>query len=138
LTDPTPSTPPPTSLDELRRRAADQQRQEAVPDFHIDVRPERERVVVSPEGDVDIATVDSIGAQMDELAVSGFSMVVLDLRGVTFMDSTGLSLIVRQSARTDVDVRIVDGAHSVSRLIDLTGVRDVVKFVPHDETPPRP
>jgi anti-sigma B factor antagonist len=130
-------TPPPTSLEELRRRAADQ-RTDAPPGFHIDVRPDRERVVVSPEGDIDLATVDRIGAQMDELAVSGFPTIVLDLRGVTFMDSTGLSLIVRQSARSDVDVRLVDGAGPVSRLIDLTGVREVLHFVAPDDAPPRP
>lgn len=117
---------------------AEQQRLQTPPSFRIDVRPERERVVVSPEGDVDLATVDRIAGQLDELAGSGFRAVVLDLRGVTFMDSTGVSLLVRQSARTDLDVQIVDGEEPVSRLIDLTGVREVLRFVPADQTPSRP
>ena len=132
------ATPPPRSLDELRHRVAEQQREATPPTFRIDVRPDRERVVVSPEGDVDLATVDRIAAQLDELAGSGFPVVVLDLRGVTFMDSTGVSLLVRQSARDDVEVRLVDGREPVSRLIDLTGVREVLRFVAADDTPPRP
>jgi anti-sigma B factor antagonist len=120
-------------LDELR----DQARDGRPPVFRIDVHPERERVVVAPVGDVDIATVGEIRAQLDELATAGFGTLVLDLRGVTFLDSTGIRLIVCQSGREDVDVRLIDGAAAVSRLFDLTGLRDGLRFVGADETPPR-
>jgi anti-anti-sigma factor len=104
--------------------------------FRVDVRPEHERVVVSPAGDVDLATVGTVGSRMDDLAAAGFAVLVLDLRGVTFLDSMGLSLIVRQCRRTDVHVCLVDGVEPVSRLFDLTGLREDLRFLAPPEAPP--
>jgi anti-sigma B factor antagonist len=104
--------------------------------FRVDVHPERHRVVVAPAGDVDLATVGQVRAQLDDLASAGFDVLVLDLRAVTFIDSMGLTLIVRQCRRTDVEVRLIDGAAPVSRLFDLTGLREILRFLPSDEAPP--
>jgi anti-anti-sigma factor len=58
---------------------------------------------------------------------------VLDLRGLSFMDSTGLRAIVWQANRTDVTVEFIDGAPPVARLFDLTSVRQLLSFIqPHE------
>jgi anti-anti-sigma factor len=105
--------------------------------FRVEVHPERRRVVVAPAGDMDLATVGQVGSQLDDLASAGFDVLVLDLRAVTFLDSTGLTLIVRQCRRTDVEVHLIDGAEPVSRLFDLTGLREALRFLPSHEAPPQ-
>jgi anti-anti-sigma factor len=96
--------------------------------FRVEVRPDRSRVVVIPRGELDIATVDAVTAEIDELAARGFAQIVLDLRCVCFMDSTGVRLVLGQCRRPDVQVTVVDGSPAVSRLFDLTGVRGIVPF----------
>ena len=62
--------------------------------FRIDVEPERESVRVAPVGELDIATVEKLRAEVDRLREAGFTDLVLDLRGVRFLDSTGLRLVL--------------------------------------------
>jgi anti-sigma B factor antagonist len=97
--------------------------------FDIKIRPARERVVVAPRGELDIATTERVAEAVDELVQAGFAEIVLDLREISFMDSTGLRLVLRQSRRSDTTVRIVDGAEPVARIFDLTGVRSELRFL---------
>jgi anti-anti-sigma factor len=96
--------------------------------FRVEVRPDRRRVVVLPHGEVDLATVDQLGAEIDELVDRGFDTVVLDLRATSFLDSSGLHLLLRQTARTDAQLTLIDGAPAVRRIIDLAGVRHLLRF----------
>jgi anti-sigma B factor antagonist len=53
--------------------------------------------------------------------------VVVDLRGLKFMDSTGLSIIVlahQRLSKYDCELTLVKGPPQVQRLLDLTGVAD--------------
>ena len=62
--------------------------------FSVDVLPEREVVRVCPHGEVDLDTAETVRERVEELTSVGFARVVLDLRGVTFLDSTGLRLVL--------------------------------------------
>jgi|tagenome__1003787_1003787.scaffolds.fasta_scaffold20741198_2 anti-sigma B factor antagonist len=101
--------------------------------FDVEIRPARERVIVVPHGELDMAVTDQVEDAVDGLVGSGFTEIVLDLRRLSFMDSSGLRLVVRQARRPDATVRIIDGAPAVARLFDLTGVRSELPFLaPHE------
>jgi anti-anti-sigma factor len=101
--------------------------------FDVEIRPARERVVVAPRGELDVATAGRVEAEIDGLAAAGFMDIVLDLRGLSFMDSTGLCLVLQQVGRPDTTVRLVDGPGAVARLFDLTCVREELPFLaPHE------
>src|SRR3954469_926334 len=69
--------------------------------FSIEVRPARERVVVVPCGQLDVATVGQLAAAINELAGRGSDAIALDLRETSFMDSSGVHLSSsRRRART--------------------------------------
>lgn len=106
---------------------------EAPEPFEVEIRPARRRVAVVPRGELDLATVERLEAEIEPLAQAGFDEVVLDLRRVSFVDSTGLCLIVRLARRSDVTVRLVDGPPAVARLFDLTGLRAELPFLAPDE-----
>src|SRR5688572_1791778 len=91
--------------------------------FSVEIRPDRRRVRVVPRGELDMATVDDLAAEIDELVARGFDSVVLDLRETSFLDSSGVHLLLKQTARTDVQVTLIDGVPVVGRVIDLAGVR---------------
>jgi hypothetical protein len=64
-----------------------------------------------------------VADDMDRLVEAGFDEIVLVLCAVSFMDSTGLRLVIRQTRRPDLSVRIVDGPTAVAHAFDLTGLR---------------
>jgi anti-sigma B factor antagonist len=102
--------------------------------LRCNVEPDRERVVLRAVGEVDLATVGQLDAPLTELRASGFTKIAIDLRAVTFMDSTGLRLLVqwRRRAQTDgFDLDIdVDPDGPVARVMELTGLQDVLLGAP--------
>lgn len=93
--------------------------------FAIDVHPQRDVVRVAPVGEIDLATVGPLRAQIEDLVTSGFSRVTLDLEGVTFMDSTGLRLVLElvQAARDDHwELSVIEVSPAVERVFELSGV----------------
>jgi anti-sigma B factor antagonist len=80
---------------------------------------------VRPAGDLDIDTVHRVESALDELREVGCGDLVLDLRALTFMDSSGLRLVIRwQGAARDngFSFGIVPGAEVVQRVFRLTGM----------------
>lgn len=98
--------------------------------FRVEVRPDRERVIVTPHGELDLGTVDQLRAEMDALTERGFTAIVVDMRETSFIDSSGLHLLIDQSARADVRVTIIDGAWPVGRVFDVAAVRPLLRFEP--------
>src|SRR4051794_30623058 len=84
--------------------------------FVVETLPARERVIVAPRGELDIATVQCVSDEIDALVAVGFADLVLDLRGVTFMDVTGLHLAIAQARRPDATVRLIDGPPAAARI----------------------
>jgi anti-sigma B factor antagonist len=81
-------------------------------------------VLVTPEGDVDLATAGVLRAELRS-ARDGAHTLVVDLRGVGFMDSSGMSLLVelqQAAVQDDFALVVVRGPETVQRLLDLTGL----------------
>jgi anti-sigma B factor antagonist len=97
----------------------------STPLFRVEVQPEREGVRVIPHGELDLGTVQQLETQIDELRSGGFATIVLDLRELTFMDSTGLRLLLELDAESRADgfrFAIIDREGPVRRLLELTGI----------------
>jgi anti-sigma B factor antagonist len=89
-------------------------------------------VVVSARGEIDLVTSPELrAALLDERAQA--PLVVLDLREVTFIDSSGLGVIVGQQKRSqERDQRFavaVGGSLAVQRILDLSGLIKVLDVV---------
>ena len=54
-------------------------------------------------GELDFATVPLVDAELADLWAMGYSSVVLDLRNVFFLDSTGLHLLINWTATCKAD-----------------------------------
>jgi anti-anti-sigma factor len=100
--------------------------------FHLDIEPERDAVRVCPRGEVDLATTGAIREKFEEMSARGFRRVALDLRDVTFLDSTGVRLALElweSSRAADWEFAVIDGPTPVRRIFELTGVRAVIPFI---------
>jgi anti-sigma B factor antagonist len=105
-------------------------------EFSIDVERGTECVRVRPVGELDLATVPRLEAELARLRDAGVRSLMLDLRGLTFMDSTGLSLTLRwslEASRDGFDFSLVRGEGAIRRLFELTGMDHRLPFRDPDE-----
>jgi len=96
--------------------------------FSVELRPDRRRVVIVPHGELDLDTVPEVATAVDELIARGFDALVVDLRATSFMDSSGVHLLIQCAQRTDARITVIDGPPAVSRVFDLSGARHLVPF----------
>jgi anti-sigma B factor antagonist len=89
---------------------------------------------LSVRGEVDVATAPRLAEALREAASASSGDVTVDVSGVTFMDSTGLSALV-EARRGLGDRRLVLSGASpmLLRLLEITGLADVFVI-----EPPRP
>ena len=93
-------------------------------EFSVAVRAEGSAEVVVVHGDVDLATVDALRAELRG-ALERSGTVVLDLREVSFMDTQGLAVVIEtQQAAADQGARFVvtRAPDRVHRLFDMIGL----------------
>ena len=84
-----------------------------------------------PKGELDMATVPEVDRQIEEVTSTGFKKVVLDLAGLTFLDSTGLRLLIKwtQLCRQDaIEFSVLPGGPQVERVLDISGIRPELTF----------
>src|SRR3954451_14236680 len=95
--------------------------------FEVHTWPDRDRVILALAGELDVATVESVRGALDELRADGWNSIVLDVRKLSFIDSTGLSLLLeadRAARREGTAFAIVDGSPAVARLLEVVGLGD--------------
>lgn len=97
----------------------------------VDVHPQRDTVRVAPGGELDLANVATLQAQLDELRDAGFTQVVLDLRELAFMDSSAVRLILREdriARSTGRRFSLIKGIPAVQRVLDVCGLTEELDF----------
>jgi anti-sigma B factor antagonist len=95
--------------------------------FRVEVRSADTATVISVSGELDLASSPALEEELERVAQSDAQLVVVDLRNLEFMDSTGLSVLVRAHQRAEENHRrlgLVNGSQQVQRLLTLTGVAD--------------
>jgi anti-sigma B factor antagonist len=89
-------------------------------------------VLLSVQGEVDLATAPELEEALERaLEVEGRRLVV-DLRGVAFLDSTGLALILRHDRRARAAARrliVVKGPPHVQKAFELTGLNERLTMI---------
>ena len=86
---------------------------------------QRPQVVLPLVGELDVARASEAYKRLLGLDLRGGTELVLDLRGLTFMDSTGLRLVIRwDTAAREGGFRfsVVPGEEVVQRVFRLTGM----------------
>ncbi|GAA4473626.1 STAS domain-containing protein [Phytohabitans houttuyneae] len=84
--------------------------------------------VVTVGGDLDYPMADTLGRTIDELLGTGPAAVVVDLAGLTFIDSTGLSVLVhawRKGIESGTPVRLRGQPPFVAAILDITGISEL-------------
>lgn len=99
------------------------------PEFSVTRRRAGEAVVVVPVGDIDLATVDALEAEIGAASAEPHAELVLDLRQVAFLDSTAIRLVVQLARDVREKFAVVRGAGEVARVFDLVGLDGRVRML---------
>jgi anti-anti-sigma factor len=81
------------------------------------------------DGDLDMATVSRLDDAIARVITDGATHIILDLRGLDFMGSSGIAVLHRLTDRPHVTVALIPGKPAIQRILALTGMTDVLQFV---------
>jgi anti-sigma B factor antagonist len=98
----------------------------------MDVRQEHDRTVVFLHGELDLASARLFQSEFEGPEIGAAAMVVLDLEGLHFIDSTGLRMILsaHERARERGQVfAITPGSPQVQRLLSITRVGEHLRVI---------
>jgi anti-sigma B factor antagonist len=104
--------------------------------FMATLEPHREAIVVVARGEIDLDSAAELEKRLREVLDAGFSRIVLDLRNVSFVDSTGLRAILTMDTATraaGVRFALIQGPYAVRHLFELTSTDQALRFIaPHE------
>lgn len=89
--------------------------------------------VLALEGELDVASASDVEAALVaiEAAARPVESVIVDLRGLTFIDSTGLRLLIEASDRAETAtyrLRLLQPKDSVFRVCVIAGIDTLLPF----------
>ena len=102
-------------------------------ELDVTVRKVDGTAVVAVAGEIDVYTSPLLQERLVEVLRDGSSSIVLDLSAVTFLDSTGLGVLItglKRCRSADGDLVLVTAQPNVLKVLEITGLNDVFKV--HD------
>jgi anti-anti-sigma factor len=95
--------------------------------------------VVAVAGELNPSSAEALDAQLEELLSDSGPLVILDLRALEFMDSTGLRSVVIASKRAKQRRRdfavLVEGSGQVHSVLSRTGVLGALTVMAPEDVP---
>ena len=98
------------------------------PNFRVEVEDDGTLLVLRLHGELDLMSVPTVEETVDRRGAR--EAVVVDLRELEFMDSSGLRMIIELRNRGGgTAVAFVAPGERVGRVLDMTGVRSKLTWV---------
>jgi anti-sigma B factor antagonist len=96
-----------------------------VPSFDLRIVRDKGRLQIVPCGELDIATAGQLELAVDDATADAVPELVLDLRELTFMDSTGLRTLAQANAKATqagTALWIWRGPRQIDRVLEISGL----------------
>jgi anti-sigma B factor antagonist len=107
--------------------------------LRVGVDSHSHRVVVRLDGELDLASAPLLEGELDGDSVREATTVVIDLRGLEFIDSTGLRVIFsahEQARERGQQFAVTRGPEQVQRLLSITRVGEHLPVIDSPEELP--
>jgi anti-sigma B factor antagonist len=109
-------------------------------ELDLQVQHHDDRAVIQVSGEIDLATCPQLRNVLAELVDRGVRHLVIDLEQVSFLDSSGIGVLMgtlRRVRELDGSLRLTAPSAQVRRVLELTGATMLLPIsVPLDETTP--
>lgn len=97
-------------------------------DFRIEERVAGALPVIAVSGEIDVATAPQLRESLHRVIAEGGKTIVLDLLGVTFLDSTALGVLVgalKRCRELGGDLHVVVADPRIMKIFEITGLTNV-------------
>lgn len=88
------------------------------------------------DGELDLANAEKLEAELDQALTGGEHGVVVDMAALSFIDSTGIALLIATLSRPEAEGRlrfVPSRAPGVTRVLEITGVDRRLPFADGSE-----
>jgi anti-sigma B factor antagonist len=102
-------------------------------EFQIEEQADAVPPVIAVSGEIDVATAPQLRECLHRVIAQGDSTIVLDLLGVTFLDSTALGVLVgalKRCREVGGDLHIVVADPRIMKIFEITGLTNVFTIAP--------
>jgi anti-sigma B factor antagonist len=102
------------------------------PDFDVSAEVSVGVATVSVRGEVDVYTAPQLRERLYGVVAEGSSRVVLDLSAMTFIDSTGLGVVVgalKRLRESGGDLVLRSPSRSTRKVLEITGLTRIVEIL---------
>lgn len=105
-------------------------------DFHVDAERLGAEARIAVRGELDIATLPEFERVITRMRSQGLQRMVIDLRGLSFLDSMSIELLLRlhgELTATGAELVVVRGPRPVNRIFEVMKLERVLVLT--DEPP---
>jgi anti-sigma B factor antagonist len=102
------------------------------PDFEVTAEVGSDGATVTVRGEVDVYTAPQLRQRLYSVVADGASTVILDVADMTFIDSTGLGVIVGTLKRLREgggELTLRAPSRSTRKVLDITGLTRILSIV---------
>lgn len=95
-------------------------------------RPENGASVFTVSGELDAYTAPDLRDALDEELAGGKSWVVMDLTALTYLDSTGLGILVgtaKKCRQAEGDLAIACARPNLLKIFEISGTKEILNVV---------
>jgi len=103
-----------------------------IPSFDLRIVRNGSCTRIAPCGELDIATTPELEQALADATADAATEIVLDLRELTFMDSSGLRALAQANTRageSGVDLSIWRGPRQIERVLEISGLGSLLPLV---------
>ena len=96
--------------------------------LRLEITSDTSHWTVQAMGEIDLSNADVLQQAIERAWIAAAEMVTIDLRGVDFIDLSGVRVIVSARDRLDGRLRLLKGPKPVQSVFRLTGAEAALPF----------
>jgi anti-sigma B factor antagonist len=101
-------------------------------DFHVDTETAGRTITFALTGELDLVSSPMLEGAFERAYAPDIELIIVDLRRLEFMDSTGLHRLVaaqQHAAHSGRRFALIRGGEQVQRLFELSGVGELLTII---------
>lgn len=105
--------------------------------WELEVQQDGDRAVLYARGELDLDTAPRLLAEVERRLAAGVGALIVDLGGLTFIDSTGLGTMVacwRRALQSDATLALADPTPDVAMTLEITGLDRILPMLSSGES----